>query len=103
MRRGFEFTEKIEDSDDTDHVTETDGPGRPHVRFEEPPAAPIPVEANTQDPDSVVEHKKEAYADTAFAFLKNMKKTHRIKMLTENEVLFVKKLLKDKNHDYWKD
>ena len=23
--------------------------------------------------------------------------------MTENEVLFVKKLLKDKNHDYWKD
>jgi len=49
-----------------------------------------------------VQQIKEAYADSALAFLSNMKTKGQIKMLTENEVVFVKKLLKDKNLDYWK-
>jgi len=61
------------------------------------------VEANTQDPDSTVMQTKEAYVDTALAFLRNMKHKGHVKMLTENEVLFIKKILKDKNHEYWKE
>jgi len=68
------------------------------------PRSPVAnIEANTQDPDSTVQQTKEAYADTALAFLKNMKVKGHVKMLTENEVVFVKHILKDKNHEYWKE
>lgn len=68
------------------------------------PRSPVAnVEANTQDPDSTVMQTKEAYADTALAFLKNTKVKGHVKMLTENEVVFVKHILKDKGHEYWKE
>ena len=44
---------------------------------------------------------KEVYADTSLAFLKNIKTKGNIQMMKESELKFVKKLLKDKNHDYW--
>ena len=66
LRRGFEPTDNFTDEDS--HVTDTDG-YRPLKALS--PRAPLSpkVEANTQDPDSDVHQIKEAYADTALAFL----------------------------------
>ena len=102
MRRGFEFTQEI--TDDESHEADTDG-YKPLAKLNAiSPRSPVAnVEANTQDPDSTVMQTKEAYADTALAFLKNMKVKGHVKMLTENEVVFVKHILKDKNHEYWKE
>jgi len=36
-------------------------------------------------------------------FLKSSRSKGNIKMLSESEVQYVKKLLKQKNHDYWSD
>ena len=102
LRRGFEPTENF--TDDESHVTDTDG-YKPRANAPLSPQATVSprVEANTQDPDSDLHQIKEAYADTALAFLKDMKTKGHIKMLTENEVVFVKKLLKDVTHEYWKE
>ena len=100
VRRGLSYTGKVEDSEDESNVS--DANGSPVTSAVVSPKAQN-VEANTQDPDSTIQQLNETYPDTTLVFLKRIRTKGNIKMMTENEVLFIKKILKDKNHEYWSD
>lgn len=67
---------------------------------------------NAQDPDTTdaaTAHEREVYENTAgirnigLGFMKDKHDKGNIRVLTESELLYVKKLLKQKNHEYWKE
>ena len=103
IKRGLEFKGQVTDSEeeemsDDDSVSRL---GRPRT-----PGEARQDRENAQDPDSDIAQMQQelgAYHDTSLAFLKNYKMKGNIKVVTESEIQFVKKLLKDKNHDYWQD
>ena len=97
IRRGLEYTGDENISDDQ---TASDNECHDHP-VEQSPHFNKNLEENTQDPDSDIHQIKEAYADSSLAFLRNIHSQGRTQQMTESEVVFAKKLLKDENHDYW--
>ena len=68
---------------------------------------------NAQDPDTTdaaTAHEREVSHNVAcgirqmgLGFMKDKHEKGNIRVLTESELLYVKKLLKQKNHEYWKE